>query len=1568
MNESSRGVSEVIGFVLFFAVVILFLSLWQAFIIPSDTTNAETDHQLTVEGDLQDLRDTLELSRQAENRDSVRVQLGPDYQDRLLFSNPPRPAGSIQTVAEDGKITISNATVDEGEPVGTARFWSENPRTVDTALLTYDVRYNELGYDPSYTLENSFLYGDLNGEKIGLTDQSLIDGTDIRLTSLLGTVSENHNDKTSIRVQSNSPARRSVTVESDGEPITLRFPTRLDQSELETFLEGSGSEYVESVAVDSGENHDTAVIKLDETQTYDVELAAVSVGHGIESPEPAYLASATGNKTVYAAGSQRLTAEVRDEFDNVLADENVTFSADHGQIEVGGRTDDDQTVSTGKQGTARVRYVAPNQVPPEEDTVTISHRSEEVASIEVTIDLRSTGVQAESDVRWDDESIELFVGESRELVARDYRGFDSAPVLFDVQNRSTLEIQESDEQFEDDEARLTVEAKEASDNIYAYVSSFSDGDRLPIEILYSDWVWETVADWAEGSNNRTVTDDVGDREADTVRLGYTPVEEGLVGYWPFDEESGDTANDASGTGNGGDHEGSPTLGEDGILSSTKYTFDGENDYVRVPHDESLEMSSEDAVSVSMWVNQNQDRDREWTALLQKSDTSFNLQLNDNNEPVFTIHDGDWQTTISGVSLNQDQWYHLVGTYDGNEARIYVDGQLKAAENVSGSMTDASDFDIGIGENLDVPNRHFDGQIDEVRLYNRGISQQEVASLYQTSQDGIHTAGWKTGPRTLDSDSLRLTGTDFDLNGGTVTVTVESRVDGQIETSDPIQLTSGADEYDVTGIETDSDEFRLLVEFETDDVSQTPVVSRLELVDDGPEEASLRIDEFDVGDKYNVQDFETEITVTEENNTETFEFELTFEVRNSDDQVVYTETIDRSDTGELSGESETITFGEDYDTDRLGPFQAGEYTATVTADASNTDEVTEGSEFTVEETWINYQPPEDERDGETPDGYLADEGERFGDRGDGLRYGWIEGDSPEDNAEYRERGTDDDQRKDTLIHMDQESVAGGIDWEIDVADGVYDLRIVMGDPDHTDQNNTIRVGDEILVDEEGVGGSNFIVHETTVTVTEGKLRIEPVDTVDSGGGSSDLGNQKLNYIELTKSDDPYFDVTIDDVDNEVMAGDKVTVEYTVENTGDGSDIQNIDFNVDDENEDTEADVALDPSETFNGSFIYPTDEEDVGEITVEVSSEDESDIRTVTVEEESSELTTRVDDLTHVRDDNTMFLTSVSITEESENFERIEVVHQSVDNSWAEAEDSIDSPRGSVFYEEGGTAEDTYEITIRVIHSEDGEDVVAAERTISAVSNASNPIEEDVSLSSSPQIDESDILDRSNPWDGARYRISYEIEQTVEYDETRLFLISTEDGGFDDDTESDMAATIDLETDGYGEEYKISALVVDDEGVVVDSRTEFDRAEETSAGNTEVVSSSSQEPDLPGINPDSELAFGLEKDGPSDVTVEGIAFEETSSDATVIEASDQGFSDGDAFIRSDTDTVLRSDPILLGSGETDVSSETFQQWEEPEFVFTQFRDEDGNQIDLNGESVTIRLYYSDESSRLYKLTG
>jgi hypothetical protein len=165
-----------------------------------------------------------------------------------------------------------------------------------------------------------------------------------------------------------------------------------------------------------------------------------------------------------------------------------------------------------------------------------------------------------------------------------------------------------------------------------------------------------------------VHEDFGDRNASDIELGYNTTEKGLVAYWPIDENSGSTATDVAGS-NDGTIKNDTTLDAEGILNSTSYSFAGDNEYVQVPDSSALEMNSTDAVTVSMWVNKDSAQSG-WIALLQHSDESYNLQLNEGTKPAFTIYDSTWNTAYSGITRTNDEWYHVAGTFDEGTAEEY----------------------------------------------------------------------------------------------------------------------------------------------------------------------------------------------------------------------------------------------------------------------------------------------------------------------------------------------------------------------------------------------------------------------------------------------------------------------------------------------------------------------------------------------------------------------------------------------------------------------------------------------------------------------------------------------------------------------------------------------------------------------------------------------------------------------------------------------------------------------------------------------------------------------------------
>ena len=187
-----------------------------------------------------------------------------------------------------------------------------------------------------------------------------------------------------------------------------------------------------------------------------------------------------------------------------------------------------------------------------------------------------------------------------------------------------------------------------------------------------------------------------------------------------------------------------------IGNALKCSAINKSDGVRVKDHDSLDL---DAVTMAAWIKTEQ-IDGQWNRILDKGwNSAYNLCIGGDYEGK------NWYRThaqlecagkpmTSKAVVTDNQWHFVVGTYDGQALRLYIDGkldivrELKKPENPEGkSKWDVAapmkhnNVDIMIGRlAMPEPNPYehafFDGLIDEVRLYNRVLSAEEVRKLYQ----------------------------------------------------------------------------------------------------------------------------------------------------------------------------------------------------------------------------------------------------------------------------------------------------------------------------------------------------------------------------------------------------------------------------------------------------------------------------------------------------------------------------------------------------------------------------------------------------------------------------------------------------------------------------------------------------------------------------------------------------------------------------------------------------------------------------------------------------------------------
>lgn len=235
------------------------------------------------------------------------------------------------------------------------------------------------------------------------------------------------------------------------------------------------------------------------------------------------------------------------------------------------------------------------------------------------------------------------------------------------------------------------------------------------------------SDWNEGTFDGLSAD--RDDHSGDLGLGYLddPFQDGsIAGYWRLDRTDGDV-HDYSGNDNHGTENG-PTRGVDGVFGTDAFSFDGSSDYVDLGDPSELDFSGDPEHSISAWVkwdgSGSGSRD-----ILHFGDWDIVLSLDESED----IDDYITYTVDGGVSsdfstISEDRWYHLVGTYDGNTIRLYMDGEIVDQTSHSTSIGDY-DGPVVVGARSDGGARYWPGEIDEVQVYDQSLDEEDVEALY-----------------------------------------------------------------------------------------------------------------------------------------------------------------------------------------------------------------------------------------------------------------------------------------------------------------------------------------------------------------------------------------------------------------------------------------------------------------------------------------------------------------------------------------------------------------------------------------------------------------------------------------------------------------------------------------------------------------------------------------------------------------------------------------------------------------------------------------------------------------------
>ncbi|NQT71779.1 MAG: putative Ig domain-containing protein [Chloroflexi bacterium] len=210
----------------------------------------------------------------------------------------------------------------------------------------------------------------------------------------------------------------------------------------------------------------------------------------------------------------------------------------------------------------------------------------------------------------------------------------------------------------------------------------------------------------------------------------------LAGYWDFNENSGSTISDGSTYSNSGNFVNDPqwTTGRFG----TAINFDGTSKSVDISDDESLDITGE--ITLEAWVNSLSTGG--YHAIVHKRAdevANYYMGLWQGSNVYFRFYNNgtEYHHETTSNPITTGNWHHVAVTFNeaNNTVKIYVDGEQEYIDSSETGTMQTNDLPAQIGyisESLYA----FNGSIDEVKIWNRALSQNEILASYNSTLNGL----------------------------------------------------------------------------------------------------------------------------------------------------------------------------------------------------------------------------------------------------------------------------------------------------------------------------------------------------------------------------------------------------------------------------------------------------------------------------------------------------------------------------------------------------------------------------------------------------------------------------------------------------------------------------------------------------------------------------------------------------------------------------------------------------------------------------------------------------------------
>ena len=212
------------------------------------------------------------------------------------------------------------------------------------------------------------------------------------------------------------------------------------------------------------------------------------------------------------------------------------------------------------------------------------------------------------------------------------------------------------------------------------------------------------------------------------QVAWADLNDGLIAYYPFNGN----ANDESGNENHGTVHGATLIEDRFGNADSAYHFDGTDDYISVTDSESIRSPSSQW-TVTAWVN-NSDwfvTNYSWSVVVSKGVNSRQYGLAYTNNGIFSVlaTESNFPTVTTNFNFSLNTWYFIATLWNEGNTKVYINGESILDTNET-NLSVVNHEALEIGRDQPGSTEYMIGMIDNIRIYNRALSESEIQQLNQ----------------------------------------------------------------------------------------------------------------------------------------------------------------------------------------------------------------------------------------------------------------------------------------------------------------------------------------------------------------------------------------------------------------------------------------------------------------------------------------------------------------------------------------------------------------------------------------------------------------------------------------------------------------------------------------------------------------------------------------------------------------------------------------------------------------------------------------------------------------------